>query len=152
MTLKVTIVNAVELQKNLIKLTDVAKEKIQHAVFKSVADVEKDMKLSLTSGAKSGRTYKRYNPKRIHKASAPGEAPASDTGYLLNNISRKIDPDGMGGEVGTSQSVKYAKMLEYGTSKMQPRPFLFPALEKNKAKITDRINKAFAFAVRSAKK
>lgn len=150
--MKVTIVNSVEVQKNLTKLTDVAKEKIKHAVFKSVADVEKDMKLSLTQGNKSGRVYQRYNPRRTHTASAPGEAPASDTGFLHNNISRKIDPDGLGGEVGTSIRVKYAKMLEFGTSKMQPRPFLFPALEKNKAKITDRINKAFAFAVRSAKK
>jgi hypothetical protein len=41
---------------------------------------------SIQSGSKTGRTYKRYNPTRTHRASAPGEAPASDTGNLVSNI------------------------------------------------------------------
>ncbi len=35
---------------------------------------------SIQSGAKSGIVYEKYNPRRTHRASAPGEAPASDTG------------------------------------------------------------------------
>ena len=37
---------------------------------------------------------------------------------------------------------KYAPMLEFGTSKMAPRPFFFAALEKNRQWIIDRINQA----------
>ena len=33
---------------------------------------------SIQTGPKSGRIYERYNPRRTHQASAPGQAPASD--------------------------------------------------------------------------
>ena len=39
---------------------------------------------SIQTGPKSGRTYEKYNPRRTHKASAPGQAPASDTGNLVS--------------------------------------------------------------------
>ena len=41
---------------------------------------------SIQTGPKSGKTYELYNPRRTHIASAPGEAPASDTGNLVNQI------------------------------------------------------------------
>ena len=41
---------------------------------------------SIQTGPKSGRTYEKYNPRRTHKASAPGQPPASDTGNLVRNI------------------------------------------------------------------
>ncbi len=37
---------------------------------------------SINQGAKSGVVYEKYNPRRTHRASAPGEPPATDTGYL----------------------------------------------------------------------
>ena len=88
---------------------------------------------SIQTGAKSGKTYKRYNPTRTHKASAPGEAPASDTGFLVSNIRVKEQKD----VVVVSSEASYSKFLEYGTSKMLARPFLFPAFEKSKPKIAE---------------
>ena len=88
---------------------------------------------SIQSGAKSGKTYKRYNPTRTHKASAPGEAPASDTGFLVSNIRVKEQKD----VVQVRSEASYSKFLEYGTSKMLPRPFMFPASEKSKPKIAE---------------
>ncbi len=88
---------------------------------------------SIQSGAKSGKTYKRYNPTRTHKASAPGEAPASDTGFLVSNIRVKDEKD----VVQVRSEASYSKFLEYGTSKMLARPFLFPAMEKSKPKIAE---------------
>lgn len=41
--------------------------------------VEKEIKEELSSKGR-GRTYKRYNPTRTHRASAPGDAPAVDLG------------------------------------------------------------------------
>ena len=99
---------------------------------------------SIQTGPKSGRTYEKYNPRRTHKASAPGQPPASDTGFLVNNIKRKIDADKMGGEIASRAF--YSKFLEFGTSKMLPRPFMFPALEKNRQKILKRINQAIKVA------
>jgi HK97 gp10 family phage protein len=88
---------------------------------------------SIQQGAKSGKTYKRYNPTRTHKASAPGEAPASDTGFLVSNIRVKDEKD----LVQVRSEASYSKFLEYGTSKMLARPFMFPAMEKSKPKIAE---------------
>ena len=90
---------------------------------------------SIQQGAKSGKTYKRYNPTRTHKASAPGEAPASDTGFLVSNIRVKDEKD----LVQVRSEASYSKFLEYGTSKMLPRPFMFPASEKSKPKIAEEL-------------
>ena len=88
---------------------------------------------SIQTGAKSGKTYKKYNPTRTHKASAPGEAPASDTGFLVSNIRVKDQKD----FVEVRSEASYSKFLEYGTSKMLARPFMFPASEKSKPKIAE---------------
>lgn len=51
-----------------------------------------------------------------------------DTGNLEHSIHMNVE-DGYG-EVGTA--VVYAPFVEFGTYKMAPKPFLFPALEGNK--------------------
>ena len=86
---------------------------------------------SIQSGPKSGRTYEKYNPRRTHKASAPGQAPASDTGNLVSQIMSVAD----GKDTLVESRAEYSKFLEFGTSKMLPRPFLFPASEKSTKKI-----------------
>ncbi len=123
-------------------------EEATKALEKVKEDLEKDMKevllgggqlirgeavRSIQQGSKSGKTYKRYNPTRTHKASAPGEAPASDTGFLVSNIRVKEEKD----VVQVRSEASYSKFLEYGTSKMLARPFLFPAFEKRKPKIAE---------------
>ena len=87
---------------------------------------------SIQTGSKSGIVYQKYNPKREHRASAPGESPASDTGNLVSKIIVKRQNKD---EVNVESSAHYSKFLEYGTSKMQPRPFLFPAYKKSQQKI-----------------
>ena len=82
---------------------------------------------SIQSGAKSGIVYEKYNPRRTHRASAPGEAPASDTGNLVSKII--IRQDGKD-KTNVESNAHYSSYLEYGTSKMEPRPFMFPAFEK----------------------
>jgi len=148
--IKTTIVGQIEISKKIKSISDKGKQLVQHAVFKSVADVEKEAKKSVQRGSPSGIVYQRYNPKRTHQASAPGQPPASDTGFLANNIKRKMDNDNMGGEVGSRST--YSKFLEFGTSKMLPRPYMFPALEKNRKKIKQRISKAIKSATKQATK
>ena len=92
---------------------------------------------SIQPGSKTGRTYKRYNPTRTHRASAPGEAPASDTGNLVSNIMVQEKGD----SIEVQSNAEYSKFLEYGTSKMEARPFLFPAYEMSREKIVQAIFK-----------
>ena len=88
---------------------------------------------SIQQGAKSGVIYEKYNPRRTHKASSAGQPPATDTGFLVNNIGLKIDSDGLGASV--ESRADYSVFLEFGTSKMAARPFMQPALESNRNKI-----------------
>ena len=91
---------------------------------------------SIQTGPKSGRLYEKYNPRRTHRASAPGQPPASDTGNLVRNI--KVNQKNK--DVAEVQSnAPYSAFLEFGTSKMLPRPFLFPAFEKSKNKIVQAV-------------
>lgn len=94
------------------------------AVRKAAFDVEARAKASM-SGPKRGRIYPRPGGK-VHRASAPGEAPAIDTGALVNSIQMAMEGD-LTAVVGTA--VEYAPYLEFGTRRMAPRPYLGPAAE-----------------------
>lgn len=85
--------------------------------------VTAEAKRSLAQGGK-GRQYGR------HRASAPGDPPATDTGRLVTSIGNELatDEKGLHARVGTN--VKYALFLELGTRRMAPRPFLRRALAK----------------------
>lgn len=95
--------------------------------------VMNEAKQSIHSHSSSGRTYQKYNPRRTHTASSAGNPPNTDTGYLANNIYVEIEPSGLAADV--ESRAEYSEFLEFGTSKMQPRPFLQPALEANRRKI-----------------
>jgi len=97
---------------------------------------------SIQAGGKSGIVYQKYNPRREHRASAPGQAPASDTGNLASKI---IVKQKSRNRINVESNANYSAYLEYGTSKMQPRPFMLPAFEKSKKPI---INAVFKRVVR----
>ena len=89
---------------------------------------------SIQTGSKSGVLYQMYNPRREHRASAPGQAPASDTGNLVSKIIVRQKSQDV---TSVESNANYSAFLEYGTSKMQPRPFMLPAFEKSKKPITE---------------
>ena len=115
-------------------------EEISAAVFASAQQIRTEAIKSIQDGEKTGRVYKRRSV--THRASAPGEAPASDTGRLVNSIQAYNSGGGEAFTVAGRGTVGYAAMLEFGTSKMAPRPFMLPALEKSKAWITARLQDA----------
>ena len=106
---------------------------IRRAVALGAVNVQREAVKSIQEGGKSGVVYQKYNPRRVHQASAAGEPPASDTSLLASNISLDIDPDGLGASVDSRAD--YSSFLEFGTSKMAARPFMQPALEVNRKKI-----------------
>lgn len=89
---------------------------------------------------KTGRLYRRGGV--THQASAPGEPPASDTGRLVGSITTFYDQDKLTGIV--SANTEYAPFLEYGTAKMEPRPFMRPALANKSEEVTALVNRAIA--------
>lgn len=111
------------------------------ATMKGAAQiVANDAKRRVQRGPKSGRVYTRRGI--AHQASAPGEAPATDTGKLVGSI--VADAKGLTAYV-EARSV-YGRWLEYGTRRIKPRPFLVPAVEANRQQIGDLIRAAVATA------
>jgi len=81
---------------------------------------------AVLQGPKTGRVYKRGRG-RTHRASAPGEAPANDFGFLAQSIKIEVTQKLT---IDLRALAPYAIHLEYGTAKMGARPFLRPAAEK----------------------
>ena len=90
---------------------------------------------SILRGSPSGTTYVKYNPRRIHTASARNQPPASDTGFLAKNISATAKRTTQGAEGTVTSAAPYSAFLEFGTVDMAKRPFMLPALKKNKQEI-----------------
>ena len=105
--------------------------KAENLVSESSTYMAEEMKKSIASGAKSGKRYGN------HISSAPGQSPANWTGKLLKSI--KIQK--MKGISFVYITAKYAQFLEFGTSKMRPRPFIIPAFIKTKKFIGDRLKR-----------
>lgn len=77
-----------------------------------------------------------------HRASAPGEPPATDTGGLLSNWpGPQKNFTATGAEVKGGPGQEYAIHLELGTINMDSRPFMRPALDENEDKINRVVGK-----------
>lgn len=114
-----------------LKLLDEANTITEQAADK----MAKEMKKSILSGAKSGRQY--YVNGARHTASAPGQPPANVTGELVRSI--KVTKERNKSTINISKN--YAVFLEFGTSKMRPRPFIIPAFLKTKKWFSDKLHR-----------
>ena len=66
-----------------------------------------------------------------------GLVPHVQTGHLKRNVNWKRSGNlkrAVGTGIGNASSVGYAAMLEFGTVKMAPRPFLRPALKRSRVR------------------
>lgn len=63
------------------------------------------------------------------------------TGNLRRSLHTAPAAEELRATVGTN--VEYARFVEYGTSRMGPRPYLTPALESNRPRFVDRLARAF---------
>jgi HK97 gp10 family phage protein len=108
-------------------------DQLKSVIFRAANLVQNNAKLSIQAGGKTGAISIRYNPRRVHRASAAGEAPATDTGNLVNNIAVVFDADGFGAQV--ESNAEYSAALEFGTTTMAARPFMHPAKEEARPEI-----------------
>ena len=120
-----------KLEKRIVKNPE---RKLKKMVQRSTALVEGTTKQSILKGG-TGKTYQKYNPRRTHTASAKGEPPASDTGFLVSNITSSVRKQGTSVVGQIVAAAPYAPWLEFGTSTIEKRPFMQPALERNRPKI-----------------
>lgn len=134
---------------------------VSNMLVAAASECQFDAVNAITSGPKTGKTYRLSATKRkvsakgkaaagyrslglkerdagggksefitgykLHRASRPGEAPASDTGYLANSIEvAKVSKSRVLVVVGA----EYGRILELGGAHVKPRPYLLPAFVK----------------------
>lgn len=100
--------------------------KIDSVLSKMAHDMDTEIKRSMANETKSGRNYDG------HTASAEGEAPAVDTGNLINTIIAKRERRGVWTVLaGGGVAADYAIALEYGRldGSILPRPYMLPAFK-----------------------
>lgn len=115
----------------------IPEQNARRACYKAANLVKNEAVKSIMRDPKSGEEVKKYNPSRTHRQSAAGQPPASDTGFLVSQISADVEKS-INDIVGiVRSSAPYAAYLEFGTQQMPARPYLQPALDKNARKITE---------------
>lgn len=132
MKLKGGFVGVLEFKRRVAGMDKGSKEAVYKTIKELAYRISSTAIKSIHSGKKSGNVTTKRSGK-THTASAPGEAPASDTGNLAKNIYVQYDPEAMSATV--IANTPYAAALEYGSrgvpSKnippLQPRPFMRPA-------------------------
>lgn len=100
--------------------------------------IELDAERSITSGSVSGKG---------HVPSAPSQPPNRDTGVLDGNIDTEIvgqNPP----TVKVSSKAPYSAALEFGTSKMEARPYMTPASVRNRDEVVRLVGEAVSTVVK----
>ena len=100
-------------------------------------EIEIEAEISITNGSISGAG---------HVASLPGQPPNADTRLLDTSIDTTIIGSSPP-KVHVTSNAPYSSDLEFGTSKMEERPFMRPATAKKRgsaAKIIARVMSRFA--------
>jgi HK97 gp10 family phage protein len=129
------------------RLGTAGKKEGAKAIAATAQKVRTDAIKSIQRGTKTGLVYTRgpgQNLSPTHQSSAPGQAPATDTGNLVSSI--KAESKDLSGRVYSD--IKYAFWLEFGTVKMRPRPYLNPALMSNQKYFVNQLQRAIDKATR----
>lgn len=102
-------------------------------LVKACALIQRDAQESMRdTQIDTSKTYYTYNKSKAHHPSVEGYPPAVDTGTLRRSITYQVDEDKLEGEVGSViTNPPYGAYLELGTSRMKPRKWLQPAIDRN---------------------
>lgn len=123
---------------------------MQLIVTAAALEAVTDVKNAISGPPKTGREYKRgKNRDIVHRASAPGQAPATDTGTLVSSIYNE-DRGKYAKAIGSR--LPYAYYLEFGTFRMEKRPSWIPAVERAIPKMLKRVEVAISKAKARAEK
>lgn len=109
------------------------------ALFAAGEMIQVEAQISITAGAVSGKK---------HVPSAPGQPPNNDTGTLAGAIETNQTAPLV---VEVSSNAPYAGDLEFGTSKMEARPYMAPARDAKRKDVEQLVRRAVDKVVRQSK-
>lgn len=120
--------------------TEAVRQAALRGIIKGAGIVREEIVRLIQQTPKTGLIYTRRGI--THQASAPGEPPASDTGNLVQNITVEINAQQLSALVVSNAD--YADALEFGTTKMEPRPYMRVGLEN----VADKVREAIEEEIR----
>ena len=132
--------------KNIEALKSKAESETARAVRATAQAIRNDAIISVKSHLSAGNVYTRGTVK--HVASKPGSPPNQDRGTLTRNIRVTMNDD-LTADI--SSNAPYSAALEFGTSNIDARPFMTPAVEGQRVKHKERLQKATMRAASYAK-
>lgn len=109
---------------------------VSQALEATAIEALTDVRKAIQGPPKTGRVYKRGNVS--HRASAPGEAPATDLGQLvISTYFTRVDSL----TVAIGSNLDSAFFLEFGTRNIKPRPSWGPAAERAAPRLQQRVER-----------
>lgn len=113
----------VRVEFNIPLANSIAIEAAERGIRAATVEGQNILKADLLSRPGTGRLYQRGQTVE-HRASAPGEPPAPDTGELRRRIEVEVVRGRNEVRGVITANVEYAAALEMGTERMRARPFL----------------------------
>ena len=152
MTISVTIDGADELIAQLAKIGKQSGPAMTKIANATAIELKGNIIKKISGGTRTGHLYTHYmatiggnvvpvrKRAKPHRASAPGEAPKTDSGRLVGLVYFDKARGTFGSPTATVGSkLAYALYLEYGTRNMKPRPVWEPEAKKAQAKFIKRV-------------
>lgn len=130
---------------NIATVEAAIRSEMGDVIAAAALSIEGAAKASMTE-PKTGKEYKRGT--KTHRASAPGQSPAIDTGALANSILADTTKADSALYAEVTAGTEYAEPLELGTGRMAPRPFMTPAAEAERPKLEKAAKSAVARAAK----
>jgi hypothetical protein len=132
---KLEVIGLGQLKRRFQNVARAQSREVAAALEEAAINIRNHAAREIQTGAKTGRVYEtRFwtdsggrlrigDDRPRHQASAPGEFPATDTGTLVGSIDFRLKRGRtLMAEVGTD--LDYGIWLEFGTQKMEARPWL----------------------------
>jgi len=107
---------------NLALADQLSQAAVERGVRAATIDA-KNITIELLSRPGKGEVY-RKGKTVTHRASAPGDPPAPDTGRLRGSVQSEVLATSEGALGIVSVNTEYAAALELGTEKMAARPYI----------------------------
>ena len=134
-----------------IQFTAALKRRIEANLVIAGEIVATEVRRNIQTSPRGGRTYVKTHPNRTHTASAAGESPATDLGFLARSIQTEPDMQNLRIRILSLHSIApYAKRLEFGdlSAGLAPRPFMFKGLDAKKRQAISIVKNAVNQALR----
>jgi len=134
-----------------IQFTAALKRRIEANLVIAGEVVATEVRRNIQTSPRGGKTYTLTHPNRTHTASAAGESPATDLGFLVRSIQTEPDMQNLRIRILSLKSIApYPRTSKLGdmSEGLLPRPFMFKALAAKRQKAIDIIQKSVNQAVR----